>query len=114
MKNIIIGVMLTLFSFSSFAEELDVSISGSDIATFRTFTDNHSNNGTENIVMLKIFGLPAPCTKGLFVDGKSNSVAYSHLLAAYHTKKNLTVGYDTTVPNPWGDSRYCAVTYVDI
>ncbi len=33
MKNIIIGVMLTLFSFSSFAEELDVSISGSDIAT---------------------------------------------------------------------------------
>jgi len=111
MKRILI--LLSLVATNIYAEKA-VEIKGSDIRTLRTHTNLHWNSGARNVVVVKVAGLEDGCTEGVFFPEDGNDATLSLVLAARVSNQDIRLAYEPNTRAPWGDTKYCALTYFDI
>ena len=107
-------LFLTLTSSVCFATEKSKDITPSDIEQLRLHSSQHAVGSVQRTALLKIPNLDVDCSNGVFISLADDHEAYSTLLAAVVSKSNVRLGLETTKKTPWGDARYCALTYFDI
>ncbi len=112
MKKVIL--LLALFSSVCFAVEKGKDISASDIAHLRLHTSQHAYASIQKTALLNVPDLDTECSRGVFINVENDAEAYSTILAAVMSKSKVKIGFETTKKTPWGDARYCELTYLDL
>ncbi len=105
---------LALLSCNSFAGEVAVTLQASQISLVQVHTTKNVASGAANTAILATSSLSAPCSKGVFIDVLADEVTYSTALAAISAGKSIRLLYNTSIPSPWGDSAWCAVSALGI
>ena len=106
-------LLLLLVSASVFAEK-SAELAPGKITTVRLHGSIHSSSAARDQALLIISGLEEGCTSGVFLNAKTDRELYAIVLAAYTSKSAARIGYEPNIRAPWGDSKYCALTYFDI
>ncbi len=114
MKKFIFLSLTISFSMTAIASQKTSEVSASQIDLIRIHTTKHAASAARKIVILKILGLEEECSLGVFFDSEENSATLSLALSAFVSKSNMNIGYETDSRAPWGDRRYCELTYIDI
>ncbi|GLQ74730.1 hypothetical protein [Vibrio penaeicida] len=96
------------------AAEITADLPSGAMGAVRMHTNDHSNHGARDMALVKISGLQGGCDRGVFLDASADKATLSLILSAYVSKSAVQIGYEPTLKSPWGDSRYCAITYFDI
>jgi len=109
-----IGVLFFLLMSGCLSAEKYADLTPDKITTVRMHASIHAAPAARGQALLQIVGLEGGCTGGVFLDAKVDKELYSIVLTAFASKSAVKIGYEPNIKSPWGDLRYCALTYFDI
>ncbi len=113
MKKLSIVILTAGLSVNAIAEKT-IDISAAQIDAIRIHTTQHAASTARKIVTIKMSNLEDGCSSGVFLNSEDNAATLSIALSAFVSKSDIRIAYEPNSPAPWGDTKYCALTYLDI